>query len=92
VERFTAAIAGLFLIERLYGARKNSGFVSGHRFSDAVTASESDAPLGAGHRKSEFFSKLFSRRSHTARLEKVFPYPFSAAADSRKLVAHYGLV
>src|SRR5260370_40702229 len=28
--------------------RKNSSFVSGHRFSDAACSSKSDAPLGAG--------------------------------------------
>jgi hypothetical protein len=34
---------------RLYRLRKNSGFVSGYRFSDTASSSESDAPLGAGH-------------------------------------------
>ncbi|HTE83652.1 MAG TPA: hypothetical protein VK821_02895 [Dehalococcoidia bacterium] len=29
-------------------------FVSGHRFSDAVSSSKSEAPLGAGHRKPSF--------------------------------------
>src|ERR1700675_2972381 len=29
---------------------KDSHFVSGHRFSDAVRSSKSDAPLGAGRR------------------------------------------
>src|ERR1019366_6388743 len=31
-------------------ARKNSGFVSAHRFSDAVSSSKSDAPLGAAEK------------------------------------------
>jgi hypothetical protein len=35
-----------------YQAAKKSGFVSGHRFSDAERLAKSDAPLGAGHRKS----------------------------------------
>jgi hypothetical protein len=30
---------------------RHSGFVSGHSFSDAISASKSDAPLGAGQRK-----------------------------------------
>src|SRR6202165_6159300 len=30
---------------------KNSSFVSGHRFGDAVSSSKPYAPLGAGHRK-----------------------------------------
>src|ERR1019366_2807195 len=32
----------------LYSLRKNSGFVSGYRFSDTVSPSKSAAPLGAG--------------------------------------------
>ena len=31
-------------------------FVSGHRFSDAVSLRKSAAPLGAGQRKSTFFA------------------------------------
>src|SRR5208282_1123419 len=34
--------------------RKNSGFVSGYRFSDTASASKSVAPLGAGSRVSTF--------------------------------------
>jgi hypothetical protein len=30
---------------------KNSGFVSGYRFSDTVSSSKSDAPLGAERRE-----------------------------------------
>src|SRR6266478_6631924 len=30
-------------------SRNHSGFVAGHRFSDARRSSKSDAPLGAGH-------------------------------------------
>jgi hypothetical protein len=33
---------------------KTLGFVSGYRFSDTVSSSKSDAPLGAGHRISSF--------------------------------------
>jgi hypothetical protein len=33
---------------KLAGLRKNSGFVSGHRFSDAANPSKSTAPFGAG--------------------------------------------
>jgi hypothetical protein len=39
---------------RLYSLLKNSSFVSGHRFSDAVSSLNSDAPLGAGHSKRSF--------------------------------------
>jgi hypothetical protein len=52
-QRFTAAITGLFQC-RLYSLLKNSSFVSGHRFSDAVSSLNSDAPLGAGHGKRSF--------------------------------------
>jgi hypothetical protein len=38
----------------LYSLLKNSSFVSGHRFSDAVSSLNSDAPLGAGHSKRSF--------------------------------------
>ena len=34
------------------GIRITTGFVSGHRFSDAANSRKSDAPLGAGHRQS----------------------------------------
>src|SRR5208282_294924 len=40
---------------RRYRLRKNSGFVSGYRFSDTVSPTRSDAPLGAGHRESTSF-------------------------------------
>ena len=39
---------------RLYSWRKNSGFVSGYRFSDTVSRLKSDAPLGAEAAKSTF--------------------------------------
>jgi hypothetical protein len=35
------------LLARLHSLLKNAGFVSGHRFSDAVTAAKSAAPSGA---------------------------------------------
>src|SRR4029077_1082443 len=38
----------------LYRLRKNNSFVSGYRFSDTVSPSKSNAPLGAGHRQSTF--------------------------------------
>jgi len=41
----------------LHSLPKNSRFVSGHRFSDAVSSSKSGAPLGAG--QAEFGSRLF---------------------------------
>src|ERR1039457_1748509 len=42
----------------LYSLRKNSGFVSGDRFSDTVTPSKSDAPLGFGREVRLFRSLL----------------------------------
>jgi hypothetical protein len=42
---------------------ENSRFVSGHRFSDAVSSSKSEAPLGAGHRKPSFSALYKSRRN-----------------------------
>ena len=39
---------------RLHSLRKNSGFVSGYRFSDTVSHLKSDAPLGAEAAKSTF--------------------------------------
>jgi hypothetical protein len=39
---------------RLHRLRKKSGFVSGYRFSDTVSPSKSDAPLGAGQGKFTF--------------------------------------
>jgi hypothetical protein len=36
--------------------RRSFGFVSGYRFSDAVSLPKSDAPLGAGHRRHNFFA------------------------------------
>jgi len=41
---------------RLYRLRKNSGFVSGYRFSDTVSHLKSDAPLGAEAAKFTFFA------------------------------------
>jgi hypothetical protein len=40
--------------QRLNSLLKNSSFVSGHRFSDAGSSLNSDAPLGAGHSKRSF--------------------------------------
>jgi hypothetical protein len=39
---------------RLHRLRKKSGFVSGYRFSDTVSPSKSDAPLGATQRQFTF--------------------------------------
>jgi hypothetical protein len=39
---------------RLHRLRKKSGFVSGYRFSDTVSPSKSDAPLGARQRQFTF--------------------------------------
>jgi hypothetical protein len=36
---------------RLHRLLKNSSFVSGHHFSDAVSSLNSAAPLGAGHKE-----------------------------------------
>jgi hypothetical protein len=47
-----------------FSLRKNSGFVSGHRFSDAVNASKSDVPLGARHRKSSFSANCLAAGGH----------------------------
>ena len=44
--------------QRLYSLRKCSGFVSGYRFSDTVSPSKSDAPLGAEEAKSTFSASL----------------------------------
>ena len=55
------------------------GFVSGHRFSDAVNASKSEAPLGAGHRDSTSSapepppSPWSKRRDHDAHQHALGP-------------------
>jgi ribonuclease R len=55
------------------------GFVSGHRFSDAVNASKSEAPLGAGHRDSTSSapepppSPWSKRRDHDAHQHALEP-------------------
>ena len=41
-----------FWVKSRRRALKNSSFVSGHRFSDAVTSYKSDAPLGAEEKPS----------------------------------------
>ena len=46
-QRFIAAMQSCFQCP-LHSLPKNSRFVSGHRFSDAVSSSKSGAPLGAG--------------------------------------------
>jgi hypothetical protein len=52
--------------------RKNSRFVSGHRFSDAVNASKSDAPLGAGHRKLSFSANCLAvEAAHSEHLNLI---------------------
>jgi hypothetical protein len=53
-QRFTAAVTALFSSASFNRLRDNSGFVSGYRFSDTVSPSELDAPLGAGQRESTF--------------------------------------
>jgi hypothetical protein len=47
------AVAQLYWI-RLYSLLKNSSFVSGRRFSDAVSSLNSNAPLEAAHSKTQF--------------------------------------
>src|ERR1039458_9269146 len=54
-QRFTAAVTALFSSASFNRLRDNSGFVSGYRFSDTVSPSELDAPLGAGQRESTTF-------------------------------------
>jgi len=58
-QRFTAAIKALIQF-RLYRTLKSSRFVSGYRFGDTISFSESDPFRGCAAR-SEFFSKLLSR-------------------------------
>jgi hypothetical protein len=62
------AVARFVCFERagLHSLRKNSGFVSGYRFSDNVSPSKSDAPLGAETAKSIFSatSSAVSQASH----------------------------
>jgi hypothetical protein len=61
-QRFSAAIE-VRIGDQPYSLLKDSRFVSGHRFSDAVSIAESVAALAAAgcrHEGNEFFSKLFS--------------------------------
>src|SRR5208283_2182777 len=48
---------------RLYSSLKNWRFVSEYRFSDTVSPSRSDAPLGAGHRISSFSENCEAERT-----------------------------
>src|ERR1019366_1082308 len=43
--------------------RRNSGFVSGHRFSDAVKSSKSDTPLGAAYGCAKHFHVFLGQRA-----------------------------
>jgi len=52
------------ILNRALQVAEKLGFVSGHRFSNAVSSSNSDAPSGPGT-ESRLFSKLFSRRGTT---------------------------
>jgi hypothetical protein len=47
-----------YAAEKLGFRIRNSGFVSGHRFSDAVSLSQSPAPLGALQRESTVSAAL----------------------------------
>src|ERR1019366_8884811 len=49
--------------------RKNSGFVSGYRFSDTASSSETDAPLGAGHRHLTFSAASLAADSDCGALQ-----------------------
>ena len=51
---YAELLAAVLLPLLLLCISRLSGFVSGHRFSDAVSALNSDAPLGAGRRKLSF--------------------------------------
>src|SRR5271157_68774 len=65
-------LLGLRLLDGIYRLRKNSGFVSGYRFSDDVNFLKSDAPLGAGHRKSNFSAASFAwNRKPNGKPDKV---------------------
>jgi hypothetical protein len=55
--------------------RIRAGFVSGHRFSDAVSSS---SPFRGGTSKAEFFSKRFSRRGRLRRAQRVFRQTLAA--------------
>jgi hypothetical protein len=46
---------------RLYRLRKNTRFVSGHRFSGAVSSALMNAPLGAEGSSFDFFRSRLSR-------------------------------
>jgi hypothetical protein len=70
---------------------KNSRFVSGHRFSDAVSSSESEAPSGAGPSKTGFSANCSAAEARTLqhheiraprRLARVERTLLSAAFDS----------
>jgi hypothetical protein len=69
-QRFTAAMTGLFSAPALQFAERLV-FVSGYRFSDTESASQSAAPLGAAPRISTFSANCLAAEV-TLRLEKYF--------------------
>ena len=79
---------------RLYRLRKNSGFVSGHRFSDAASPSKSHAPLGAA-RVPHSFAFFANEWDFRAKVPPVYPCaprgkrfsPVSARSHCRKASA-----
>jgi hypothetical protein len=60
------AVTQLYWI-RLYSLLKNSSFVSGHRFSDAVSSLNSNAPLEAVHSKRSFSTNCFAAKVRAMR-------------------------